>query len=138
VDTSTTFTTTETELTFNTVQRSVGSSASLNGSGRLSLDVEGDFMIIVDMSYDRTNLTPNARSSVRTRLSDDAGSTFLAFSSAYSYHRNNASGEDSVTIHYYYQVTSPPTAISVFGLRLSGDGVIGPISDGCRISAKAL
>jgi hypothetical protein len=90
------------------------------------------------MSYERTNGFPNLRTIVRTRLSDDGGSTFLSFSQAFSYHRNFTSSEGSCSIQYVYNVSSPTTVINIFVNRISGDGVMQPISEGCRWYVKKI
>jgi hypothetical protein len=140
VNTGAAVTAVEVEVTWNpgAVLESNGSVASLNGSGRLSLDTTGQYLIILDVAYDKG--ANNLRTIIRTRLSDDAGSTFLTPTDIYTYHRAasvaNAVGSGSLT--YVYNVTTASTAISIFAVQLTGGGTANPRSQGYRCYATKL
>lgn len=120
---------TNVELTWSTLSLSNGGVVSLTGGGRISLDSVGLYDIRIDACYEGASAQ---RCTLRTQLSDDAGSTIIPFSSIYHYFRQTANGESTGSANMIYNNTSIGTELTVFASRLTGNATCNALADSYR------
>jgi len=112
--------TTDVEVTWNSLAISVGSVVNLNG-GRITLDTLGLYKLVVDICYTGTG---TSRSVFRSRLSadDGGGAVILPFSEVHTYSRNSTgNGRESATINTFYDNLIIGTQVIINAARFGGN-----------------
>ena len=123
------------EITWSINGPSNGSSVSLSG-GRLSIGVAGTYEFHLNAAYDNTTGT---RTNMETRASTGtsaATATPLPTGVSWSYHRNNAQGNDSTAMSYIGDFANGDF-ITFWG-RAVGGGTVNLLPDGTRVIVKRL
>ena len=105
----------------------------------ITFGVSGDFLVTVDISIDLTVLSGSAgrcSSLMRFMLNTGGGFIELRGTRAYGYHRNTASGEDTLTVTRLLSGINNGDIFKVQAARLAGPSTLATIALGSRINIE--